>query len=356
MRLRKFLLLTLVACCTISCMKIEEFEISENADTFFHVNAGETILPVWVRGNAASGKFIIYINGGPGLTSIDVAQADMFNWSQGLEDNFAMVYYDQRGCGNAQGNIDENTLTIQQYVDDLDAIVSVLKSAYENPQIYLMGHSFGGFIGINYLLNSDYQQKIAGWISIDGAYNFDFDLSWQYRRTFLINIANEEISKGNMIEHWTNAIEWTENNPSITTREQKNEWRSYIGDPGEIIIPEELATLSVRQYLEIGFLSSYNPFPAYLSSNLEIVNDRLNADAEGINLITEVSNVTIPSLLIWGRYDDLIVPEEGADVFDNFGTMDNDKYFKILPNSSHEPYISDPFNFKAEIIDFVKNY
>ncbi|CAG5080543.1 alpha/beta fold hydrolase [Parvicella tangerina] len=356
MNFRICILSILVGLGLVRCAKVEDFEISENSDTFFHVNVGETTLPVWVRGNTSSRKFVIYINGGPGLTSIDIARADMFDWSTGLEENFAIVYYDQRGCGNSQGNIDESTLTIQQYVDDLDAIVSVLESAYENPQIYLMGHSFGGFIGINYLLNSEYERKIAGWISIDGAYNFDFDLSWQYRRTFLINLANEEILKGNMIEHWTNALEWTDNNPTITTREQKNTWQSYVGDPGEIIIPEELATLSVRQYLEIGFLSSYNPFPAYLSSNLEIVNDKLNADAEGTNLIAEVSNVTIPSLLIWGRYDDLIVPEEGADVFNNFGTLDNDKYFIVLSNSSHEPYISDPLNFKSEIIDFVLKY
>lgn len=299
---------------------------------------------------------IIYINGGPGSTSIDVATADMFGWSDGLEENFAMVYYDQRGCGNAQGNIDENTLTIDQFVKDLDAIVAVLKVKYQDPAIYLMGASFGGFIGASYLLTNSNQDKISGWISVDGAYNFDYDLSWQYRRTFLENIAIEEMNKGNMVSHWTAALEWIYDNPTITTREQKNEWRTFVGWPGGIIIPEELASISLRQGLKIGFNSSYNPFPAYLSQNLEIVNNKLNEDAEGINLISKVSNLTLPSLLIWGRYDDLIVPEEGQDVFNNFGTDTADKHFKLLPNSSHEPYISDPENFKNAIIEFVKKY
>lgn len=353
MKKLRFLLIIAFLAVLNSC---EKFELETNADTFFHVKIDDTVLPVWVKGNTASSKFVIYINGGPGLTSIDVAKADIFNWSEGLEENFAMVYYDQRGCGNAQGNFDENLLTVSQFVKDLDAIISVINEKYRNPDIYLMGHSFGGFIGANYLLTSDYQNKISGWISIDGAYNFDYDLSWQYRRLFLINIANEEISKGNMVDHWTGALAWTNNNQIITTREQKNEWRGFVGWPGEIIIPEELATLSARQYIDIGFFSSYNPFPAYVSSNLEIVNDKLNEDAEGENLIAEVSDVTIPSLLIWGRYDDLIVPEEGLDVFNNFGTSANDKFYKILPNSSHEPYISDPENFKTEIIEFVSKY
>lgn len=340
----------------LSAWSCEQFELETGSDTFFHVQIEGTELPVWVKGNTSSKKFILYINGGPGLTSIDIARADMFDWSSGLEENFAMVYYDQRACGNAQGNIDENTLTIAQYVKDLDAIIKVLQSEYDDPDIFLMGHSFGGFIGANYLLTEDFQDNIKAWISIDGAYNFDFDLSWQYRRTFLINIANEEILKGEDVEHWNTALEWANDNPVITTREQKNEWRGFVGFPGERIIPEELGELSLKQYLSIGFGSSYNPIPAYLSSNLNIVNDKLNEDAEGINLINEVSFIKLPSLLLWGRYDDLIVPEEGLDVFTNFGTPDEHKQYVLLPNSSHEPYISDPDGFKGAIIDFVQQY
>lgn len=347
-----FIALFLIACCT-AC---EKFDVSSDADTFFHAQTHGAELPVWVRGNTGSGKFIIYINGGPGATSIDVARADLFDWSTGLEEHFAMVYYDQRGCGNAQGPIDETTLTVDQFAKDLGVIVTILKSEYPNAQIYLMGHSFGSFIGVSYLLDHQGADHIAGWISVDGAYNFDYDLSWQYRRLFLINIANEEIGKGNMISHWTEALTWADDNPVILTRDQKNEWRQFVGWPGGIIIPLEETSISFGQYLGIGFASSYNPFPAYLSSNLEIVNNRLNQDAEGRNLITAVSALTIPTLMIWGRYDDLIAPEEGNAVFDNFGTPSPDKQFVLLPNSSHEPYISDPDRFQEEVIEFVNTY
>lgn len=334
----------------------EEFELEQKTDTVFHVQIKGTELPVWVRGNSNSQKFIVFINGGPGLTSLDIAKADMFGWSSGLEKDFALVYYDQRGCGNAQGNIDLNTLTIEQYVKDLDAIVDVLKAKYTQAEIYLMGHSFGGFIGANYLLTGTFQNKISGWISVDGAYNFDYDLSWQYRRAFLINIANEEIGKDQNSDHWNSALEWTTANPIIESREQKNEWRSFIGAPGQGIIPEELAELSVKQYLQIGFSSSYNPVPAYLSKNLQIVNNRLNKEAERVNLITAVSAITVPTLMIWGRYDDLIVPEEGQDVYNHLGTDNADKHFSLMANSSHEPYISAPLEFQEAITQFVNTY
>ncbi len=348
---KHFTLFSLILLSLLGITSCEKFELEENTDTFFHVDIEGTQLPVWVKGNTASKKMVIYINGGPGLTSIDVARADMFGWSEQLEKEVAMIYYDQRGCGNAQGNLDPKTLTLAQYVRDLDAIISVLKAKYNEPEIYLMGHSFGGFIGANYLLTDGLQNKIAGWISVDGAYNFDYDLSWQYRRTFLKNIAEEELAKDQDNTHWQEALAWVQANPVIENRDQKNELRSYIGWPGEFIIPEELATLSVRQYLGIGFASSYNPFPSYASNNLELVNDALNEDAEGVNLIQAVKDISIPCLFITGKYDDLIVPEETQDVFDNLGA--SDKTLSIFPASSHEPYISAPEKFQQEILSFV---
>ena len=364
----KHLLILLAFLSVYSC---EKFDKSTHADTFFHVKINGTELPVWVKGNTASEKFIIYINGGPGLTSLDVARADMFDWSKGLEEKFAMVYYDQRGCGNAQGNFEdhpkvdegpdqsaafESTLTIYQCVKDLDAIISVLNHKYDNPEIFLMGHSFGSFIGTNFLLTDNLEDKISGWISIDGAYNFDYAISWQYRRIFLINIANEEIAAGRNVKHWSEALNWANVNPEITTDSQKQQWSEFIGQPGGIIIPEELANISVKDYLNIGFTSSYNIFPAYLSKNLQIVNEKLNAGAEGMNLISAVSAIKLPTLFLWGKYDDLIVPEEGMDVFNNFGTPATEKEFILFEKSSHEPYISAPDKFQTDIINFVEKH
>jgi len=353
--MRKFKnFLGLVLVCSFGLLSCEKDETNEKPPDFFHVKISNTELPVWIKGNTKNRKLILYVNGGPGLTSIDVASADMFGWSKILEDEFAMVYYDQRGCGNSQGNILETSLTVDQFTLDLEAIITVLISQYPGYQIYLMGHSFGSFIGANYLMDSARQSKISGWISVDGAFNFDYSLQWEYRRDFLTNIAHEEVAKGNNPGHWNEALAWAVSNPAISTDEQKDKWRDFIGDPGERIIPLEEGKLSFRQYMSIGFFSSYNPFPAYLSKNLEIVNDKLNKDAEGKNLISGLVGISLPTLFIWGRYDDLIPPELGQDAFMNLGTPDHLKKFFIMQESSHEPYISDPETFQNAIINFVR--
>ncbi len=337
----------------ISLFSCEKFDISDNADTFFHVKINNTELPVWVKGNTESKKLVIYINGGPGLTSIDVAHADMFGWSEILEKKFGMVYYDQRGCGNSQGNIQEESLTIAQFVDDLFAIVNVLKSQYENTSIYLMGHSFGSYIGANYLMDSVRQSKISGWVTVDGSFNFDNELQWDYKRSFLINIAKEETSNDNDLEYWSDVLTWTEINTVISSDDQKDEWREFIGNPGEKLIPLEEGQLTLGQHLSIDFSSSYNPFHAYLSKNQEIVNTTLNKEAEGKDIIADVSSITIPSLFLWGRYDDIIPIEQGFDVYNNLGSVVTAKTFVIMDKSSHEPFIGEPQKFQNSIVEFL---
>lgn len=350
--MKKYTLISIISILLIlaSC---EKFEFEDRADTFFHVKVNQTELPVWVKGKTLNKKLVIYINGGPGLTSIDLAETDLLGWSDILEDELAMVYYDQRGCGNAQGNILRESLTVSQFASDLDAIINVLKHHYEGAEIYLMSHSFGSFIASTYLMDTSRQSKISGWISVDGAFNFDYDLQWKYRRDFLVNIANEEISGGKDTGHWTDALTWASQTQEIISEKQKEQWRDYIGWPGEIILPEEEGNVPFGKILRIGFSSSYNILPAYFSKNLEIVNDSLNADVEGMNHISEVSNILLPSLFIWGRYDDLVPPELGYDVFNNLGTPENEKDFLLMEESGHEPYLSQPKTFQNSIVSFV---
>ncbi len=351
--LYKYILALVTFASLFSC---EKFDLNENADTFFHIKINNTELPVWVKGNTESKKLIININGGPGLTSIDLAHVDRFAWSEILEKEFGMVYYDQRGCGNSQGNIQVESITIAQYVDDLHALVNVIKSQYEDPEIYLMGHSFGSYIGANYLLDSVRQSKISGWITIDGSFNFDEDLQWDYKRSFLINIAKEEISNGNNLEYWSDVLSWTEIITDISTDGQKYKWREFIGNPGEKLIPLEDGSLTLGQRLSIDFSSSYNPLHAYLSKNSEIVNDALIKAVEGKKLISEVSAITLPSLFLWGRYDDLNPIELGFDVYNNLGSLATAKSFVIMEESSHEPFISEPQKFQNSIVEFLNNH
>jgi len=61
------------------------------------------------------------------------------------------------------------TLTIKQYVEDVDNIVTSLKEKFQQDKIFLLGHSFGGGLGYLYLL--EHEDNIKKFVSAGGAFS-----------------------------------------------------------------------------------------------------------------------------------------------------------------------------------------
>tara|TARA_B100001115_G_scaffold185030_1_gene190846 strand:- start:7024 stop:8076 length:1053 start_codon:yes stop_codon:yes gene_type:complete len=336
-----------------SLFACQKFESSTSAETYFHLTVDKASIPVLLRGNTASNKIMLFVNGGPGLTSLDLAEADLFEWKSNLEKSVAIAYYDQRGCGNAQGDFEESSINLQQYRKDLHNVLGVLKAQYPDAELSLCGHSFGGFLASSYLLEYGDQALADKLILIDAALNYDFDLTWEYRRIFLQEMAEAQINLGENTAHWQAALDWLHTEPNLSDNAQKKIWNQYVGQPGEYLIPDEYLALSLWDYLKLGFASSYNPFPAFLSSNLEKINDLLNAELEGQNLQSDLKQIKLPALFLWGQYDDLIPPQEGKAMFDSLGTVDHQKEFISLPDASHEPMFSQNSALQALIKNFI---
>ena len=90
-----------------------------------------------------SGEPIIVIHGGPGLDhnylrpGLDV-----------LASGNRLVYYDQRGTGRSDAELDSVGINLDAFVDDIDQ----LRQALEYDRITILAHSFGGLIGMQYAL------------------------------------------------------------------------------------------------------------------------------------------------------------------------------------------------------------
>ncbi len=350
MRLTSLLSLSLLALFFLSC---EKFEFTEKADTYYHLKVNDAIIPVWVKGNTQSKKFVVFVNGGPGLTSLDVAHMDLLGWEDSLENEVAMVYYDQRGNGNAQGRIPQKTLTLRHYLADLKAVIQSIHAQYDGVQVFLMGHSFGGLIGQSFLLEEANSNLVSGWINIAGSTLVDNQLEWQYRLEFLKGIAQDQMINDSI--KWSSALAWAENNNPIETKSQKKEWRAFLGHAGEGLIPTDDLNISVKDFLGVTFHSSYNVFPAYLSTNSSWVSYKLFTDTKGTNLLPHLHHIKIPVLTIWGKYDDVIPPQLGLDGFNALGTAPTKKEFLLFEESGHQPFVNQPHLFEKEVVAFVKS-
>lgn len=163
-----------------------------NEGDFFYIRNKGSDMPVWVCGNENSRAFIIYIAGGPG----DSALLEHYSKAMiKIEENYRVAYYDQRGAGNSIGSSSKKDFTVEQFVQDLDVIVNAISIKYNSPEIFLLGHSWGGCLGTAYLIDPERQSKIRGWIEVDGAHN------WKkgevLAREYVMQYAREHSTKKN---------------------------------------------------------------------------------------------------------------------------------------------------------------
>jgi len=167
--------------------------LSANANEIVWVTNNGADMPVRIEGNTSSHIVILFVHGGPGDGSYTYADYKTAR----LRGKYAVAFWDQRNAGSAAGNNNLDKLNLPQMIDDLGAVIKVLKLRYEAADIYLYAHSFGGLLAAGYLVKDSNQNQIRGWIDIDGAHNYPLcDTS---SRKMLIDTARSEINKGNYI-------------------------------------------------------------------------------------------------------------------------------------------------------------
>jgi pimeloyl-ACP methyl ester carboxylesterase len=88
---------------------------------------------------------LLMVHGGPGMPDHFLTD----RYPTGLEELFTVVWWEQRGTGlSYHGDIPAKTMTVDQFVSDTLAVTNYLRSRFGKEKIYLMGHSWGSFIGI----------------------------------------------------------------------------------------------------------------------------------------------------------------------------------------------------------------
>ena len=89
-------------------------------------------------------------------------------WLDPLGEQMRLVYYDHRGNG-CSGRPPSETLTFEQFCSDADALHDYL--GFE--QVDVIGHSYGGFIALEYALR--YPERLSHLILFDTAPTLDYD-------------------------------------------------------------------------------------------------------------------------------------------------------------------------------------
>ena len=117
------------------CLVSPAHEIEE-----FFIQSGE--IQLFCR-KMGSGKPLVILHGGPGMT-----QDYLLPQMSQLAENSLIIFYDQRGCGQSYSPINEQSINMETYVEDLDQI----RRELQVDKISILGHNWGGFLAMHYAI------------------------------------------------------------------------------------------------------------------------------------------------------------------------------------------------------------
>lgn len=90
-----------------------------------------------------SGEPVIVLHGGP-----SPGHDYLLPWMTRLADRFRLIVYDHRGTGRSTRGTEEEALTRQLFVEDVERV----RERLDLGRVHLVGHSWGGLLAIEYAL------------------------------------------------------------------------------------------------------------------------------------------------------------------------------------------------------------
>ncbi len=97
-----------------------------------------------IRGRSEDNPVLLYLAGGPGGSDLGAMRRDV-----GLESNFVVVTWEQRGVGKSYAALDPtDTLTVNSMVSDTVELTNYLRHRFDEEKIYLVGNSWGTILGV----------------------------------------------------------------------------------------------------------------------------------------------------------------------------------------------------------------
>jgi pimeloyl-ACP methyl ester carboxylesterase len=100
---------------------------------------------MFIKGTDQTKPVLLLLHGGPGLSDYFMSK----DYPTGLEEQFVVCYWEQRGTGLSYSkDMNPNTMNTKQFIDDTIAVTNYLRERFGQEKIYLMGHSWGSYLGL----------------------------------------------------------------------------------------------------------------------------------------------------------------------------------------------------------------
>ena len=250
---------------------------------------------------------VILVHGGPGHSSLSFKNGFDF-----LAEETRVIFYDQRGSGNSQIKPNPEDYTIEQLVEELEAL---RRDVVKADKVILVGHSFGSALVQRYALKyPQHVEKmvIAGGIRINNGMSNRF--IWKWFGGLLYSTA-----LGFPPADSKSADVWF-----TKSSEKDNPQRLF--DKTKTDLLKDTGTVSFAPWREISF------------------------SLVGYDYKKELSQLNVPTLFIYGTADSQYTGKPVADEL--CATLPNCQSVEFT-QSGHWAFIEEPEKFQQVIHDFL---
>lgn len=269
--------------------------------------------PISIR----NGHTVFCLNGGPGLP------CDYLRDSHAIltEIGFDVVSFDQLGTGRSDKPDDAALWTIERYTQEVEAV----RVALGLEKIHLLGHSWGG------------------WLAIEYAVNFPQNL-----QTLILEGTAADIP---LLSAEMDRLRSALGHETVTMMARYEAERDFSN-------PEYRAAITLLDHRHVFRLPKIPP--AYQRSR-DGMNRAIYEEMQGPNEFhyvgnlrhwsraRDLKNVTVPALITVGAYDE-ITPVCARNIGESLGGKTE---VHVFPNSSHHPHFEEPDRFFPVLQNFL---
>lgn len=298
---------------------------------------------IQVRGTDRKNPLLLFIHGGPGASLAGlchIMQAE-------LEKKFTVVNWDQRNtCKTYFANKEKateisKTGTIEDYINDIDDIVSYLHTVYEFDKLILMGFSWGSAIGAEYAKR--HSENLSCYIGAGQFINYREGVMTVCDKMLRLVPENSPDEKKirNIIDNFPQKPIWN--------NELTGLMRYY-----PVLASKYIAKHA--KHLPLGKIFN-SPFMNFKEKKSAIIpNTKMLEKSYETMLGYDFRNnlhFDVPVIFIYGDEENICPPEMLNACFDDINAPK--KQIEIIPQASHCCFFDQPDLFINALCSFVNN-
>ena len=288
-----------------------------------------------IRGKSAVNPPIILLHGGPGWSETRFFR----RFNAPLESCFTVVYWDQRGAGKSYyPTIASSSMTVDQFVSDLDDLVGDVCERLGKSQVAIFGHSWGSVLGVLYA--SRFPEKVATYVG-SGQIG---DWPAAELASYQLALAKARRMRNRRAQSKLRAIGSPPYGADAVFTERTWSMRLEGGMRPRALWKTGQAILGGPESSILELPSAWRGFHFTMNA--------MWPEVSRLNLIELASALQMPVFFLLGRKDPWVPPETSVAYLDALTAPA--KKLVWFEHSGHEPFVDEPDKFNATMADLVR--